>query len=403
MVSLAQESQDWINHAVASCGALPHSIRSDSPVFQDWVQKTLHQWKKATKHASRTFSEDRIIPSSNILSPEGLQESWIHSSIKYHIETKMKHHVVYGPFLCGPKIVKLHLSFDINDDISTAMIRKIIRKIITWFFFITPYATRSCNNDSLNVYVYMTPFQKRLQNKTNKSVEPLHCNSGLSDVCGSRSSSEIIVFRAEEWFKVLIHETFHNFGLDFSSHDNGSYIPSFHKRFGIPDSEYMLCETYTDMWARLLHVSYVAFEQYKQSNDKTATYSHHVEFLLFYESLFSIIQASHILSYFGIRYSDLPDKGGKFNETTNVFSYYICTALWMTDPISFIEWCEGMNHMGSFYQSVPSSQSYIRQFAHQLLMRSKRKSIHKRFEEAQRSCQWKNTLLMSIIDLGKLV
>ena len=47
-------------------------------------------------------------------------------------------------------------------------------------------------------------------------LEPININGGVSNVCVKNSLSEIVIFRREEWFKVLIHETFHNYGLDFS-------------------------------------------------------------------------------------------------------------------------------------------------------------------------------------------
>ena len=403
---LAHESDEWIKHVVSSCGNVSQSIRSNSPVFQDWTHQTLQQWKAADKQVVNIFSPERIAIDSTSPHPEGLQESWIHPSIQQYVTT-MNHHLSYGPFKCGPKTITLHITLD-NDQhqYSREDIKTMFRRMIVWFFFITPYATRTCNKDTLHVYVYMTPFAKHLDTRKRQKrvIGPLHCNSGMSDVCGTRSSSEIVVFRSEEWLKVLMHETFHNFGLDFSSDDKGLYTPLFHKRFGIPDSEYMLCETYTDMWARLIHVSYVAYLQCRYSPKGAASYTQQVEFLLFYESLFSLYQAVRVLDYFGLSYSDLPDKGYKFNEQTNVFAYYICTALWMTDPVSFIEWCEGTNPSGNFYQSAPGSLVYIKQFAQQLLMRSKRKSMHQRFEDVKRSCQWNtNTLRMSIIDLAKMV
>ena len=36
---------------------------------------------------------------------------------------------------------------------------------------------------------------------------------------GCRETSEITIYREEEWIKVLIHELFHNLNLDFSSMD----------------------------------------------------------------------------------------------------------------------------------------------------------------------------------------
>ena len=45
-----------------------------------------------------------------------------------------------------------------------------------------------------------------------------HVNTAFTRTCPKKS--EIVVFRKEEWFKVFIHESFHNFGLDFSDMNN---------------------------------------------------------------------------------------------------------------------------------------------------------------------------------------
>ena len=51
-------------------------------------------------------------------------------------------------------------------------------------------------------------------------IDQIHVNTGFTTTCPV--DSEIVIFREEEWFKVFIHETFHNFALDFSDMNNSA-------------------------------------------------------------------------------------------------------------------------------------------------------------------------------------
>jgi len=85
-------------------------------------------------------------------------------------------------------------------------------------------ANKICSKDGLNVYLFLTPFERKLENfdkKVNQNNEnnqgkiilgAKHCNGGFCYGCVN--AGEIIIYRFEEWFKVFCHECAHNFGLD---------------------------------------------------------------------------------------------------------------------------------------------------------------------------------------------
>ena len=49
-------------------------------------------------------------------------------------------------------------------------------------------------------------------------LSPDIVNTGLTRRCAT--DNEVVIYRQEEWFKVLIHELIHGFGLDFHSSDD---------------------------------------------------------------------------------------------------------------------------------------------------------------------------------------
>ena len=65
------------------------------------------------------------------------------------------------------------------------------------------------------VFIYSTELTKNLPNSNIDILDQIHVNTAFTYSC-IEQSNEIVIFRKEEWLKVLIHESFHNFGLDFS-------------------------------------------------------------------------------------------------------------------------------------------------------------------------------------------
>ena len=65
----------------------------------------------------------------------------------------------------------------------------------------------------MNIYIFLTDLKKKLPEHTGQEIGKINVNTGFTMTC--RPKSNIVIYRKEEWFKVLIHETFHNFGLDF--------------------------------------------------------------------------------------------------------------------------------------------------------------------------------------------
>jgi hypothetical protein len=65
--------------------------------------------------------------------------------------------------------------------------------------------------------LYFTNYLKILPPANGSIIDQEHANTAFTTSC--KTNTEINLFREEEWFKVLVHETFHCMGLDFSSED----------------------------------------------------------------------------------------------------------------------------------------------------------------------------------------
>jgi hypothetical protein len=193
----------------------------------------------------------------------------------------------------------------------------------------TLYASPNCSK-KVTVYLYLTDLKKLLPKKNKIELDAEHANTAFTTSC--QLETEIILYRREEWFKVFIHESFHNLGLDFAgSKTNLSQI------FPI-NSEFKLYETYTELWAELMNIIFIDVASGKPFNKVR------LEKYIQIERKFSLIQSAKILNHFGITYSDILTGKAKekYKEDTEVFCYFILKTILLYNCNDFIEWLD--NH-----------------------------------------------------------
>ena len=141
-------------------------------------------------------------------------------------------------------------------------------------------------------------------------------NGGVTSI--TLEEGNIIIFRKQEWLKVLIHELIHFFELDFANEDQEEIKQKMFKLFPIK-SKFNLFESWTEVWAELINISLIAY-CYK---DNYKEYLLMLEELIAFEIFYSKFQLLKILSYNKIKFEDLFKKFNKYQEGSNIFSYYI--------------------------------------------------------------------------------
>lgn len=196
-----------------------------------------------------------------------------------------------------------------------------------------------------NIYLYLTDDKKKLPRDTSSSsssvLYPIHVNSGYSTVV----SSDIVIFRYEEWFKVLIHEVIHSFQLDFSQMNTTIQKARLQKVFKI-QSEFEVNESYVECFAVLINIAFSSYYNYETKTKKD--YLNHCRLMLFYEKIFSIHQSLKILDYYGLSYRDLYEKTTtsiqtNMQEKTNTFAYFIVKTIFLVHVDSFLSLCRKQN------------------------------------------------------------
>jgi len=265
---------------------------------------------------------------------KGKQYDFIPESIRNHIENMSKKVVKYT-FFVGKREIQVNLVFEKNMNLGDIM-----KKIFMWFYIANFYASKNSCSQKIHLYLFMTSLKKTLP-KENGVIEMEDANTAFTNSC--LPCSEIYIFREEEWFKVLIHETFHCMGFDFSQMENHEYDEKILELFPIK-SDVRLYETYCEMWAETIQIMFLCYF----SGDRMENMIENMEKMMYYEKMFSLYQCAKVLHFFGLSYSNLYGSSPKdvelrkkYCEKTQVFSYYILKSILMFYSNDFIEWCRG--------------------------------------------------------------
>jgi len=320
--------------------------------------------KQGDDYYEKHKSKIEINVKNNI--PESNDFNYMPSNIRNNINAMNGTCYEYN-FTINTKKYKVSFYIENNDKIDR---EKSIKKIFIWLFIANVYANEKCSQ-YLNINLYLTNLKKVLPNNT-KIIKQENANTAFTSSC--KKNTEINLFRKEEWFKVLIHESFHCTGLDFSELEHSVSNKKVLTIFPV-NSDVRLFETYCEMWAEILNVMFISYNKtntIENLNEDINKLIVKMEKLLYYERLFSLFQCAKVLHFFGIKYKNLYEKdltsmklrAMKYKEDTNVLSYYIIKSIYMFYVNDFIEWCvENNNYNGvvslNFNKNDETINSYI--------------------------------------------
>ena len=377
---------------------------------------------------------------------------YIPSSIVTYIKEKSTYVLTYSFRINELRSAKVNFiifeesTYEINNirKKSASYFKNAVLKIYLWLKIASKYAAKECA-PQLECFIYLTPFKrshplfsKEQETKTgvgtayedyeeyedlyhhvnaprrSSVLKPIHVNGGVSDLC--QPSGHVIVYRKEEWFKVFIHETMHNYGLDFSEMDINAANGLLHKMFTI-QKDVKLYESYCEVWARIMNI---VFETYFDINSRAKFSSRTTrknfidnitkktiteesesneggsgregasseisvvniknaqsrrKFLkqfynyLQHESLFSLFQNIKILNYMGLDYNIISNCTDSnyivakklYKEETNAFAYYIIVSILLSNFNNFILWCIDNNtNIIQFNKSKNSITNFVK-------------------------------------------
>lgn len=222
-----------------------------------------------------------------------------------------------------------------------------MRRIVAWFCFIVPFVRPDCKcSDHTDVFLLLTSHDSVMPTSGEKLVSD-KLFSAYTYTC--RKHNEMYVLRQSVWFKALIHESFHTFGLDFSDASFEPVKQVVRNAFpGIANSvEIRLYESYTDIWATICYAIFSVCFNFKptRSNVTQRRGVNAVPFITIEKELhrqccFAVLQSAKMLKHTNTSIHSMISRSNskKYTEELMVFSYHVLRPLYMTDLNRFIEW-----------------------------------------------------------------
>ena len=372
----------------------------------------------------------RLERNNPVLRSSLFKSIYVPSKIAEYIKENARYLIEYSCDLGNGKTVKVKFilfdscRYELNNirKKGATYFKHCVLKIYIWLKVLSKYSDVECGKN-LECFFYFTPFKRKLPSDSDSESssnmyhysEPVgggdggvisasHVNGGLSNIC--QPDGHIIVYRKEEWFKVFIHETMHNYGLDFAVLDDILMSNKKLQSIFSVQTDIKIFESYCETWARVMNVFFESyFEVNRQSrslftpmstrkkiiNNIHKTHKQHIasasasasvtvknktgfkdkneRFLtIFYdnmqhEAVFSIFQCVKILNYMGLDYNIISTCTDAnyiivkklYKEQTNVFAYYVIVAILIANFNNFILWCIDNNTNLFNFKKEPAS------------------------------------------------
>jgi len=290
---------------------------------------------------------------------------------------------------------------------------KYMENIYIWFYIASQHAYKYCSKN-LHVYIYLTDVKRQLPSSNIHILDAININGGISNVCVKNSISEIVIYRKEEWFKVLIHETFHNYGLDFSDLMINSMKEKVKNLFPI-QSNMELFEAYTEFWGEIMNMGFICYLTIEHvKTDKEEKFIQLMRELINIEKSFSLFQCNKILHFMSLEYGDLFNndpvsrlkRNNFYKENTNVFPYYFVKCILMYYCEDFLIWNnenntsllrfnKTNNNLQQFYLFI---EEHYQHCSFLQDMKKMNKYFIKLLKTQQSSNEFKTTMRMSICE-----
>lgn len=328
------------------------------------AQEILDEEKKRHKKMGTLFytkTVTKILSSSDIIKGSIFGGEYLPEHVVQQIDDNAKYSVdIHFTTIFNRKVRVVFTSEEENDDPikHPEVYDKHVSWIYMWITMIHHYAKFECSQ-SLTIYLYLTSLKKEMPSSQDEVIGVPHVNTAYTRACSE--PSEIIIYRKEEWVKVLLHESFHNFALDFSTTPSNACVKRMLKLFPI-NSNITLFEAYTESWAEILNMVFCSFFKTHSLTKGVAskgdsydsnleTFLAHFQWFSSYEINYSMFQMVKMLNHMGLNYESTYStdtqltamREQKYKEDSHIFAYYIAKTIILFHYQDFLAWCQMNN------------------------------------------------------------
>ena len=302
--------------------------------------------KRVKKDNFYNISIKKITNVSQISKPKNFNSNSFPEDIRNHIDQLSLSEISYTFSLFDRKITLHFIVEEANVEHKLDVYNRYVDAMLMWFYILNEYGSKKCSS-IFTVFLYFTSLEKKLPNSNIDILDQIHVNTAFTSTCPN--DSEIVIFRKEEWFKVLIHESFHNFALDFSDMNTYECTKDILSIFPV-NSEVNLYESYTEFWAEIMNALFCSFFNLKNKSNIEEFLSN-FEFFINFERTYSLFQLVKTLDFMGLSYKNMYSETNQskflrdtlYKEKSNVLSYYVIKAILINNYQGFLTWCKHNN------------------------------------------------------------
>ena len=321
-------------------------------INREIIRPLYRKWKAAVREVNKISIDFEILSEENIIPSRLLGSQFIPEEMGEYIRVHGGEQCVYRAHIGGRPVTIYIMEFDEGESMDH---KSWVERMLVWLYIGYQYSANQCSEE-LAIYLYLTPFEKRLPDSIHETMGPKHVNTGVTYRCSR--VGEIVIYRKEEWFKVFIHETFHALGLDLEHEQVDTIREKVTQMFPVA-SKHDVAEAYTETWARIIHTIFVSF--YKSKG--IVTFEKRLFENLTRERDHSLNQMHKVLHFIGVPYDSLIGRSHgdylrrrAYRENSNVFSYYVICGSLMNNPNEFLEWCDDHNNNRIFNFATDTDQ-----------------------------------------------
>ena len=196
-----------------------HNTNKTNLLLRELYNEILAAHNYCKKGINYKIAIKKILTPSQITKPLNFNAKSFPEKVRTHIDDHMMSEISFS-FSLEERNIRVNFIVDHdNVELKANLYQRYTESICMWLYILNIYSSKECAKN-LTIYIYLTSLKKTLPNSNIHILDEINVNTAFTTTCPR--DSEIVVFRKEEWFKVLIHETFHNLGLDFSSMDSES-------------------------------------------------------------------------------------------------------------------------------------------------------------------------------------
>lgn len=346
-MSFTKTSESLIQNFKSEIGKINVKISEKSKKRTNMIFKSLHQTIKHSKNYIATLDYNNLLHTSlidlnNKKFPKNvlINSQYVPEIIKESI-LKMKGYMKTTVTIDNIE-VSIHFGMFLKSELNDLnKIKKQIIEALNIVKFCTSYAN-SKSVKTLDIYLYLINHKKIMPKRTIDILSPINCNSAVTFACSK--NGKVLIYRKEEWKKVLIHELFHSLCLDFSTMNYDNIRSNVKSLFNI-DCDFELSESYSEFWAVIVNSCFISYDLLDDV-DNIKDFLLYVKFCLNLEIIFSLFQMIKMLKHTNMNYDMLykNDKTSKYvkilyKENTNVFCYYIIKTIMLFFYDDFFKWC----------------------------------------------------------------